>query len=161
MTVPTGVLMNPLSSPRQPWQLTFAESPHPDGLPPRHDIVRTGMGLGLPALDALQEQADNVGLILCCIVHRLLLIPVEAGTADTWQAPHSTCRPGPMRHCLDLEHSGYTPQCGRFWLLGDRNLQATTDAAALHHSLSLTRSRMRSTPHQASIARRVQEVTYA
>ncbi|MER6372583.1 hypothetical protein ABT255_30205 [Streptomyces mirabilis] len=161
MTVTTGVLMNPLASTRKPWQLTFAESPHPAGLPPRHDIVRTGMGLGLPALDALREQADSVGPILCCPVHRLLLIPVEAGTADTWQAPHSTCSPGTVQHCLDLEYRGYTPQCGRFWLLGGQNSQATTDAAALHHSLSLTRSRMRSAPCRSRNSRRVQEVTYA
>lgn len=153
--------MNPKASTRQLWQLTFAESPHPAGLPTRHDVVRTGMGLGLPALDALREQADSVGPILCCTSHQLLLIPVEAGTADTWQAPHSTCRPGTMQHCLDREYRGYAPRCGRFWLLGGQDSQAITDAGALHHSLSLTRSRLRSSPCRPRNARRVQDVTYA
>ncbi|MFM9540095.1 hypothetical protein [Streptomyces turgidiscabies] len=161
MTVPTGVLMNPNASTRRTWQLPFAESPHPAGLPTHHDIVRTGMGLGLPALDVLREQTDTVGPVLSCPSHQLLLIPVEAGTADTWQAPHSTCRPGAMEPCLDLDHRGYTPRCRRFLLLGGPISQATTDAAALHHSLSLTRSRMRSAPYQPGNARRVQKVTYA
>lgn len=129
----------------KPWQLALSELPRPAGLPPQHDVVATAMGVGLPAVEALRVQpVTTVGPILCCPLHRFLLIPVPAGTAKVWQAPHSRCLPGWRWDCAELLGSG-PARCGsRFWLFDGLQAQAAlTDARALYESLSRTRSRLR------------------
>ncbi|MFI1400770.1 hypothetical protein [Streptomyces sp. NPDC020681] len=151
------------SSTYQRWRPSLPEVRHPMVLPPHYDVVRTGMGLGLPAIEALREQNDAVGPILCCLAHRVLLIPVEAGTANAWRAPHSLCRPGAQWQCADLEYRSFTSCNGRFWIFDTWDSPPTTAAALLHHVLSLTRSRKRSKPALARTCaeRRVLEVTHA
>ncbi|MFJ4990378.1 hypothetical protein ACIP9H_42155 [Streptomyces sp. NPDC088732] len=130
--------LTPTSYTSRLWQVAFTELPHPVGLPARHDVVRTGMGLGLPALEAMRERKEAVGPILCCPAQQVVIVPVAAGTADVWAAPHSLSRSGAQWHCAE---PGCPPCSGRLWISGGA---AITDAAALHHSLSLTRSRLRS-----------------
>ncbi|MEU6346891.1 hypothetical protein ABZ883_38785 [Streptomyces sp. NPDC046977] len=142
--------LTPTSYTSRLWQVAFTELPHPVGLPDRHDVVRTGMGLGLPALEAMLERREAVGPILCCPSQQVVIVPVAAGTADVWAAPHSLCRPGAQWHCTE---PGYPSCSGRLWISGGA---AITEAAALHHSLSLTRSRLRSEPARLCGGHRVQ-----
>ncbi|SNT33353.1 hypothetical protein SAMN05216252_12139 [Actinacidiphila glaucinigra] len=139
------------SSTIQPWQLALSEWPRPAGLPAQHDIVATAMGVGLPAVEALRLQPATVGPILCCPLHRFLLIPVPAGTAEVWQAPHSRCLPGGRWDCAELLGSG-PARCGsRFWLFdGVQAPAAVTNARDLYDSLSRTRSRLRTGVHRCS-----------
>lgn len=140
----TGALMTPLSSTSQLWLFHFAEWPRPVVLPHDFDVVRTGMGVGVPAIEALREQEAAVGPVLCCMAHRMLLIPVAATTADWWHAPHSLCRRGGQWVCADFEEQPlYTTCAARFWIVPAQGRYATTAHADLHHSLSLTRSRLR------------------
>ncbi|MET9880988.1 hypothetical protein ABZZ36_41330 [Actinacidiphila glaucinigra] len=141
MFVPTGALMTSSSRTIQPWQLALSELPRPAGLPPQHDVVATAMGVGI---EALRAQPTAVGPILCCPLHRFLLIPVPAGTAKVWQAPHSRCLPGWRWDCAELLGSG-PARCGsRFWLFDSLWAQAAvTNAGDLYESLSRTRSRLR------------------
>lgn len=132
-SVPTGVSMPPSFSTTQPGHFTLSESPRPAGLPTNHDIVSTSVGVGLPAVEALREQPDAVGPILCCPLHQVLLIPVAAGTAHVWHAPHSRCRPGGRWDCAELADHGPGP-CRRlsgfsasvYWLPSTASASAST-----------------------------------
>ncbi len=156
-SVPTGVSMPPSFSTTQPWHFTLSESPRPAGLPTNHDIVSTSVGVGLPAVEALREQPDAVGPILCCPLHQVLLIPVAAGTAHVWHAPHSRCRPGGRWDCAELADHGPGPCRSRFWIF-DHSQASITKAGDLFDTLSLTRSRLRRPVSSACPGHRVREV---
>ncbi|MFC4507877.1 MULTISPECIES: hypothetical protein [Streptomyces] len=96
----------------------------------------------MASIDAMLDASREVGPLLCCITHRVLVIPIGSGTADRWQAPHSACSSGPAFQCLT---SGYQPLCrARFWLsVPEPTAAAVTERACLHESLSQTRARMR------------------
>lgn len=142
-----------LQASRQPWLLSLGEQPRPAGLPGVFDVVRTSAGIGMAAVDDLRDQGEHVGPILCCPDHRVLLIPVEAGTAAIWQAPHSVCQPLGQWSC-ESEHEPHraSSRCsGRFWMYAPGAPASTATPAALHHSLSVVRSRIRSA--RSSMAR--------
>ncbi|MFD6967880.1 hypothetical protein [Streptomyces sp. NPDC059949] len=146
-TVLTGELMPPLLSTRHPWRLQFGEAPTPFPLPRAIDCVRVGMGLGMAAVDEMIDFGHPVGPLLCCMTHRLLLVPVPSGTADVWRAAHSQCERGPSLRC-----SSEAPNSSchhRYWIAPPTALtHPTTDPAVLHHRLSLMRARMRNASHQ-------------
>ncbi|WP_405893459.1 hypothetical protein OG612_29500 [Streptomyces sp. NBC_01527] len=137
----------PLLSTRHPWQLRFGETPLPPTLPPDIDIVRVGMGLGMAAIDAMIDSAHRVGPLLCCITHRMLLVPVASGTADLWGAAHSVCSTGSTLHCV---MHGYQSIChNRLWVTPPESLAyPTTDPGMFHDRLSLMRARMRTAARQ-------------
>ncbi|MGW2686321.1 hypothetical protein ACWC6I_24605 [Streptomyces sp. NPDC001414] len=147
-TVLTGELMTPLLSTRHPWRLHFGETPLPPMLPRTTDAVRVSMGLGLATLDTMLDSGHRVGPLLCCITHRNLLVPVVSGTAYLWGAAHSVCDAGPALQCSPQG----APQSlchDRFWAVPpDPLARPTTDAAVLHDSLSLMRTRMRDVARQ-------------
>ncbi|CAM5502316.1 MULTISPECIES: hypothetical protein [Streptomyces] len=144
--------MTPLLSTRHLWQLGFAEIPRPLALPRDYDVVRVGMGLGLTAIEMMIDQGHHVGPLLCCIQHHKLLVPVRAGTAHWWGAPHSDCGRGPAQRC---ETCGGLAACrSRLWMLPAGPLAAaTTEPGALHHHLSQMRSRLRDVSSQPQGAR--------
>ncbi|QOV43060.1 hypothetical protein [Streptomyces chromofuscus] len=96
----------------------------------------------MSAVDAMIDTGQDVGPLLCCITHRMLLIPVESGTAGLWGAAHSACSSGSALQCV---MHGYQPPCrNRFWVAPPGPLAAPTSApAVLHETLSLMRARMR------------------
>ncbi|KNE83397.1 hypothetical protein ADZ36_05760 [Streptomyces fradiae] len=134
--------MTPLRT-RHAWQLSFGETPRPSTLPRTFDVVRVGMGLGLPAIDAVIDSNGQVGPVLGCGTHRSLLIPVEAGTAHLWGAPHSVCDAGAALWCGT---DGEPSFChNRVWMSRPEPLaHPTTGHRTLHNHLSLMRDRMRS-----------------
>lgn len=138
--------MTPLLTTRHQWLIGFGETP-PSELPGDFDVVRVGTGLGMCAIDTMIDTGHRVGPLLCCIAHRLLLIPVESGTADRWRAAHSASSRGPALRCGT---HGYQPICrNRIWLTPPRPLAAsTTTPAVLHDTLSLMRARMRGAARQ-------------
>lgn len=149
--------MTPLLNTRHLWHLRFAEIPLPPVLPRDYDIVRVGMGLGLAAIDTLIDEGQPVGPLLCCIEHHKLLVPVRAGTAHWWGAPHSDCEDGPAQPC---QTHGPWSACRRMWAVppGPRQT-ATTEPGALHHHLSQVRARMRNVSGRPQGAR-VREVCH-
>ncbi|MFF7098299.1 hypothetical protein ACFY9A_38875 [Streptomyces rubradiris] len=134
--------MTPLLSTRYQWQLGFAEIPRPLALPRDYDVVRVGMVLGLTTIETMIDEAHRVGPLLCCLEHRRLLVPVRAGTAHWWGAPHSDCVDGAVRQCRT--DGGLAGCHSRLWMLpAGRLASATTEPGALHHYLSQTRSQFR------------------
>lgn len=136
--------MRPFPSTTLPWHIATAEQPRPAVLPPRHDTVRTSAGIGLPAVERLRMEGEPVGPILYCKPHGVLLIPVEAGTADTWGAPHSACLSQGQWWCVDPEQSSSRVQCAaRLWFLPSHDSSGyapVTARSALHDGLSRSRS---------------------
>ncbi|MFF5019481.1 hypothetical protein [Streptomyces sp. NPDC001165] len=134
--------MTPLLSTRHSWRLHFGETPPPPILPRTIDAVRVSMGLGMAALDTMIDSGYQVGPLLCCLTHRMLLIPVRPGTADLWAASHSSSSNGPALQSIT---QGYQSPCrNRLWITAPEPLTAPTTApAALHDSLSLMRARIR------------------
>ncbi|MDQ0765597.1 hypothetical protein [Streptomyces canus] len=134
--------MIPLLTTRHTWQIQSGETPLPPTLPSDFDVVRVSMGLGMASIDTMLDASREVGPLLCCITHRVLLVPVESGTADRWLPPLSACSSGPSFQCLTR---GYQPPCrARFWLsVPEPTAAAVTEPAGLHESLSQTRARMR------------------
>lgn len=133
--------MTPLIT-RHAWRIQFGEAPLPPRLPNDFDIVRVGVGLGMASVDSMVDASREVGPLLFCLTHQVLLIPVGSGTADRWGAPHSVCSRGRTLQCLT---KGYQSPCrARFWVCGpEPTAAAVTESAALHESLSQTRARMR------------------
>lgn len=133
--------MTPLIT-RHAWQIQFGEAPLPPRLPRDFDIVRVGVGLGMASVDLMVDQSREVGPLLCCLTHQVLLIPVGSGTADRWGAPHSVCSSGRSLQCPT---KGYQLPCrARFWAsVPEPTAAAVTESAALHESLSQTRAGMR------------------
>ncbi|UFQ99779.1 hypothetical protein KBP30_00340 [Streptomyces sp. Go40/10] len=143
--------MTSLLHTRHLWQLGFAEMPRPLALPRDYDVVRVGRGLGLAAIEMMIDQGHRVGPLLCCIEHRTLLVPVRAGTAHWWGAPHSDCGAGPAQRCKT--YGGWAACRNRLWMLPAGPLAAvTTEPGALHHHLSQMRARMRDVPGQLQAA---------
>lgn len=143
----TGEPMSPLLSTRHPWRLQFGEAPTPFPLPRAIDFVRVGVGLGMAAVDEMIDYGNPVGPLLCCMTHRLLLVPVPSGTAATWRAAHSECETGPSPRCSPAAPN--SPCHQRSWIAPPAPLtHPTTDPAVLHHRLSLMRARMRNASHQ-------------
>jgi hypothetical protein len=138
--------MTPLLTTRHHWRVGFGSTPPPE-LPGDFDVVRVGTGLGMCAIDTMIDTGDRVGPLLYCTAHRLLLIPVEAGTADRWCAAHSACSSGSALRC---GRQGYQSLCrSRIWLTPPEPLLASTTApAVLHDTLSLMRARMRGAARQ-------------
>lgn len=134
--------MTLLLSTRHPWRLHLSEAPLPAMLPPETDVVRVSMGLGMAALDVMIDSGNEVGPLLCCITHRRLLVPVEAGTADLWKAAHSVCDTGPSLQC---SRQGAQSVCHhRFWVAPpESRAYPTTDPRTLHDRLSLVRAQLR------------------
>ncbi|WP_093802112.1 hypothetical protein [Streptomyces sp. Wb2n-11] len=133
--------MTPLLS-THPWQLHFSESPLPPALPRAFDVVHVGMGLGMSALTTMLDTKQAVGPLLCCTTHRMLLVPVESGTADLWRAAHSACTTGSRLMCVT---QGYQRSCPpRLWVAPPEPLAASITApTGLYDALSLMRARMR------------------
>ncbi|MFF3356746.1 hypothetical protein ACFYWN_29810 [Streptomyces sp. NPDC002917] len=101
----------------------------------------------MSAIDTMIDEGQAVGPLLCCAAHRLLFIPVVSGTADLWGAAHSACSNGRRWQCL--AHEEYQPCRERFWVAPPQPWSSsTTPHVVLHHTLSLTRARMRSTATQ-------------
>lgn len=149
--------MTPLLSTRHSWRLHFSETPPPD-LPRDYDVVRVSMGLGMSAIDHLVETGAAVGPLLCCLAHRMLLVPVEFGTAALWGAAHSFCDTGPSLRC---SRQGAQSVCHhRFWVAPpESRAYATTDPRTLHDCLSLVRSQMRNAGRRP-IGLRVREMCH-
>jgi hypothetical protein len=147
-----------------PWHIATAEQPRPAVLPPRHDVVRTSAGLGLPAVERLRKEGEPVGPVLYCSAHGVLLIPVEAGTAGTWGAPHSSCfsqGQGQWR-CVDPEQSSSLVRCARLWFLPSHDscgYSPVTAHAALHDGLSRSRSPKAAAALRSVAGDRPREVT--
>ncbi|MGW7199407.1 hypothetical protein [Streptomyces chryseus] len=137
----------------------MSEVPLPATLPPDFDIVHVGMGLGLSGLDSMIDRGQAVGPSLYCITHRMLLIPVGAGTADLWRASHSLCTKGPRLACL---RQGYQRRCDtRFWAAPSAPLaSAITAPAELHEALSLTRARMQHPENRSPFITQGREVCH-
>lgn len=153
--VPNGVSMSPLPASRQLpelpqvhlWDVRLREEPHPDVLPDAFDLVRVGMAAGKPALDALD--AREVGPVLCCMAHHVLLIAVPAGTVVGWRAPQTKCRPSRQRACADPGELQLATRCAdRLWMVPAGG-GPTTDPDALQESLGRTRDRLRTRPVRA------------
>ncbi|MFE9121397.1 hypothetical protein [Streptomyces sp. NPDC007172] len=106
--------------------------------------MRTGVGLGMAAIDLMIDYGDPVGPLLCCMTHRVLLVPVASGTADVWHAAHSDCETGPFLRCCATP-GPKSPCDHRYWIAPPSQTQQITDATTLHHYLSLVRARMRHT----------------
>ncbi|MFF3697272.1 hypothetical protein [Streptomyces sp. NPDC002221] len=138
--------MPPLLSTRHAWRLQFGETPPPFPLPRTIDFVRVGVGLGMAAIDAMVDYGDPVGPLLCCMTHRLLLVPVPSGTANVWQAAHSDCGTGPLLRCC-TSLGPKSPCAQRYWIAPPSQTHQFTDATMLHHYLSLVRARMRNASH--------------
>jgi hypothetical protein len=128
-----------LLSSSYPWHLALGEQPRPPAaLPQPHDTVRVGLALGLHAIDGLIADGASVGPLRYCLAHHRLLVPVESGTADRWQAPHSECALGPRLRCISEGYGG----CTGLWVTRPHPDSApTTSADALYDALSRTRSR--------------------
>ena len=133
---------------RHPWQVQCAETPRPrawggTGV----DVVRTGLRVGLHALEELRVHPYPVGPALCCLSHGSLFIPVPLGTSCWWAAAHSACAPGTGRwQCSDSfagESTGNPCQGLRFWLVPHETEHATTAPAPLHTELSSSRALLR------------------
>ncbi len=143
--VPTGASM--ILTTRHPWQVQCVETPRPRAWGSRAvDVVRTGLRVGMHALEELRVHAHPVGPVLCCLSHGLLLIPVPAGTIDWWAAAHSDCRPGTGNwRCSDhLDDPVGNPCQGlRFWLVPHETGHATTAPVPLHSGLSSSRALLR------------------
>ncbi|GGV50538.1 hypothetical protein GCM10010245_79640 [Streptomyces spectabilis] len=131
-------------------QLRF-DDPLPAAL--RHgpvDVVRVSMGVGIPALNAMLRQGQGMP-VLCCPAHHVMHVPVPAGTASAWRAPHSVCLPGTQWGCADLRYGPPQPYDARVLVLparpaGDAPAPAGSGVASpeqLFHALSLTRSALR------------------
>ncbi|OEJ22117.1 hypothetical protein AR457_40245 [Streptomyces agglomeratus] len=150
--------MTPLLSTSHPWQLHLSETPPPATLPRDFDVVHVGMGLGMSALDTMIGK-QTVGPLLCCITHRMLLIPVGPGTADLWGAAHSACTRGTRLTCIAR---GYQRPCNaRFWFAPPNPLAAAITAPAeLHDSLSLTRAHMQRPAPHAPFSTQAREVCH-
>lgn len=144
--------MTPLLSTRHPWQVRFGERPLPPALPGDYDVVRVSVGLGMAAIDTMIDSGEQVGPLLCCMDHRMLLVPVATATAHRWGAAHSKCGAGPALRC---EVHGVWATCrSRIWVIPPGPLAyATTDPDALHDRLSLTRARMRNSSCRHHAAR--------
>lgn len=130
----------PLLSPAQTelsWRIQFAARP----LPPLGavDVVQAGLRVGLRAVEGVREQGLHTGPVLCCLVHSLVHIPVEADTAYRWHAPQTLCRPGAWECSTDKQRSRYS-SCAGVWLLPADKNHGSTDSDALFHRLSMTRS---------------------
>ncbi|MEU9663856.1 hypothetical protein [Streptomyces chartreusis] len=110
-------------------------------MPRAHGIVRVGLALGLPAIDALVADGRSVGLLRYCLTHQKLLIAVEPDTIHRWRAAHSDCVPGARTwRCIS---DGYR-SCSGLWVTSPELVPvATTPADALHEALSQARGRMR------------------
>lgn len=139
--------MHSLLDSRHLWHVHLSER-LPTLLPPTYDTVRVGLVLGVQAIDELVDAGGDVGPLSFCLAHRHLLVPVESGTTDRWHATHSTCTGGKNMYCAEGSAHSYQQRCTRLWVSRPHpDPSPTTAADALHHALSLTRSRMR-TPHQ-------------
>lgn len=130
----------PLLSPTQTelsWRIQFAARP----LPPLGavDVVQAGLRVGLRAVEGVREQGLRAGPVLCCLVHSLVHIPVEADTAYRWHIPQTLCRAGAWECSTDKQGSRYS-RCVGAWLLPVGDQYVSTDSDALFHRLSMTRS---------------------
>ncbi|MDX3024927.1 hypothetical protein [Streptomyces acidiscabies] len=139
--VMTGEQMSvPFLGTHHHWHVGFGETPPPTMLD-HFDVVRVSIGLGLHAIDTMLDSGHRVGPLLCCSMHRLLLIPVESGASDRWHAPHSTASHGPSLRCRSQE---LQPLCHRVWLIPPGQRAApTATAAVLHTTLSLVCAHVR------------------
>lgn len=140
-----GELMMPLLSSRHCWRVVGSESPLPDLVPRQVDIVRLSWGLGMAALDGMIDNGMPVGPLLCCTTHQRLLVPVAAGTASWWRAPHSEVQCGQGR-LLQCSTQGPEGVCHgrRFWLLPpEPRVYATTDPQGLYDLLGRARTHLR------------------
>lgn len=151
--------MTPLLSTRHPWHVRFGESPPPAALPRDYDIVRVSVGLGVAAIDTMIDSGDRVGPLLCCMDHRMLLVPVQPGTAHRWGASHSECSAGSALWCRAY---GARSACrSRLWLVPlEAPESATTEPDVLHDRLSLMRARMRDISRQPQAALRDREACH-
>ncbi|WP_327357728.1 hypothetical protein [Streptomyces sp. NBC_01304] len=96
----------------------------------------------MAAIEDMIDTSDQVGPLLCCSLHLCLIVPVKGGTADVWKAAHSECEAGPAPRCTTQHLDSRCPN--RFWATPSAEVASDlTDAAALHHRLSLMRTRMR------------------
>lgn len=134
--------MTSLLTTRHPWRIQFGETPLPPTLLSDFDVVRVSMGLGMASIDTMIDTSRQVGPLLCCLTHRVLLVPVGSGTADWWAAPHSACSSGSALQCVTR---GYQSSCrARFWVsVPWPSTASATEAAAFHESLTQMRALMR------------------
>jgi hypothetical protein len=134
--------MTPLPSTRHRWQRPFGETPRPPALPDDVDLVRVGMSLGMSAIGTLIDAGFVVGMLLCRLVPRVLLIPVISGTTCPWAALLSSYRSGPTIPCVT--HGYRPPWQRRLWVTAPDLLGApTTAAAVLHEWCSVMHARIR------------------
>lgn len=120
-----------------PWGIQLAPRPLPQlGVV---DVVQAGLGVGLRAVEAVRKGGWPVGPVLCCISHARIHIPVESDTAYRWHAPQTVCRAGVWECTTDGPGMTYS-RCSGVWLFPPDAGYACTDAPALLHWLSLTRS---------------------
>ncbi|MFD4634838.1 hypothetical protein ACFVYR_36005 [Streptomyces sp. NPDC058284] len=137
-------------SSRHCWRLSGGETPLPDLVPRETDMVRVGWGLGMASIDAMIDIGEPVGPLLCCTLHKRLLVPVVSGTASWWSAPHSDYGRGRMLHC-SLQGPESVCVGRRFWVLPpEPRVYATTDPQRLYDSLGLTRTQLRHTTRQTA-----------
>ncbi|MBY8887273.1 hypothetical protein K7472_20870 [Streptomyces sp. PTM05] len=119
------------------WRLRLGETPGPEEVARRYDVVRITSALGFAGLDVLRDADRPVGPVLCCAAHRYLFVPVPTGASYRWRAPHSVCAARP-------ECEGYGPCRSRFWAIPpEPECAAVTDDGELHDALSLVSARMR------------------
>lgn len=125
------------------WQFALGEQP-PTGLSSDLASVRVSMALGLHAIDALIGDGTDVGPVKYCLIHRQLVVPVEADTVHRWRAAHSECVPAARsRGCGAGGYHG----CTGLWVTRPGPARTTvTPAGPLHDALSLTRARLRTAP---------------
>jgi len=128
---------------RYPWHVQRGKARSGDLslLGPGLDSVETSASLGMTALERLLEESSPVGPVLECLVHTRVLVPVPSGTADWWEAAHSTCRRG-VWEC-ECSVDPHASRCVLQWLAPGTGA-VVTEPQRLHESLSMCRSRPRS-----------------
>ncbi|WP_153812133.1 hypothetical protein [Streptomyces sp. SUK 48] len=131
------------------WQVKFTTPELPRELLAAWDVVRVPRSGGKAALEALRQDGHRVGPVLVCAEHPWLLIPVPAGTAHRWMAPHSLCRTGRSADgwaCYDLAREPMGRPCAmRFWLFPPGwtcTARPLTDPDLLYDHLARIRARL-------------------
>ncbi|WP_435057695.1 hypothetical protein [Streptomyces sp. bgisy060] len=125
------------------WRFALGEQP-PVGLPSGLAAVRVGMALGLHAVDALVGDGVDLGPVKYCLIHRELVVPVEAETVHRWGAAHSDCVPAAGSRGCGV--GGYRGCTGLWVTRPGPDRTAVTPAGPLHDALSLARARLRGAP---------------
>ncbi|MEY9840536.1 hypothetical protein [Streptacidiphilus sp. EB103A] len=128
---------------RLPWSVRFGREYSQVSAYPgagSGDVIQTGLALGIRASEALRQGQQRVGPVRCCLTHSLAHIAVERGTARRWHAPQTL---GQVGRAVCEPGGPVYGHCQLLWIAPYGQEYATTDGAALHHTLAVTRSRGR------------------